>query len=176
MRALVVLLLVVGCRRSDTANPSDDLPSLDIQAELEPLHVPMSGLENADYQHDLLETLYDARMLRATVASSKDRAELRAAKLESLRGYCNGTKEDVMLDEHDRPGFQQVGYTDDEIAGLTKTLVYDRSAAWIPKLETLFAGGDVVIAVGAGHLRGPKGVPALLTAAGYTVTRVMPPR
>jgi uncharacterized protein YbaP (TraB family) len=50
-------------------------------------------------------------------------------------------------------------------------LLYARNRAWLPKLETYFATGAFV-AVGLGHMLGDQGLPALLTEAGYTVTRV----
>lgn len=53
----------------------------------------------------------------------------------------------------------------------TRSLIVDRSKAWIPKIESLFAAGGFV-AVGLGHFVGDEGLPALLTRAGYTVVRV----
>ncbi len=50
-----------------------------------------------------------------------------------------------------------------------------RNAAWIPKLEPLLGKGSVFVAVGAGHLLGDKGVPALLTAKGFSVARITLP-
>jgi uncharacterized protein len=147
----------------------------DMQADLRPLHIPMDGLETRDFQQDVLVKLFDTRLLRAMVATTKDRAQLRDEKLEGLRGYCEGTKGEQLFDDHERKALHDVGYTDADLTGFENTLVYDRNAAWIPKLETLFADSDVFVAVGAGHLLGPKGVPALLQAQGYTVTRITPP-
>jgi uncharacterized protein len=51
-----------------------------------------------------------------------------------------------------------------------KELLDDRNAKWIPKIQAMLKEKHVFfIAVGAGHLTGPKGVPALLRKAGYTV-------
>jgi hypothetical protein len=51
-----------------------------------------------------------------------------------------------------------------------KELLDDRNANWVPKIQAMLKEKHVFfIAVGAGHLTGPKGVPALLRKAGYKV-------
>ncbi|MEM9175448.1 MAG: TraB/GumN family protein [Myxococcota bacterium] len=69
------------------------------------------------------------------------------------------------IDEH--PGLEQV----------YERILDDRNAAWIGKLEAIARDRTreeqtVLVAVGALHLVGEKGVPALLEQAGYTVTRI----
>ena len=51
-------------------------------------------------------------------------------------------------------------------------LIDDRNIAWIPKLEAAFKSKPTLVAVGAGHLGGSKGVIKLLRARGYEVTAV----
>jgi uncharacterized protein len=51
-----------------------------------------------------------------------------------------------------------------------KTLLDDRNARWVPQIEAMLKEKHVFfITVGAGHLTGPQGVPALLRKAGYKV-------
>jgi uncharacterized protein YbaP (TraB family) len=51
-----------------------------------------------------------------------------------------------------------------------KTLLDDRNKRWVPKIEAMLKEKhNFFITVGAGHLTGPMGVPALLRKAGYTV-------
>jgi uncharacterized protein YbaP (TraB family) len=51
-----------------------------------------------------------------------------------------------------------------------KTLFDDRNRAWVKKFEAMIDRRQTVfVTVGAGHLAGPKGVPALLRADGYRV-------
>lgn len=51
-----------------------------------------------------------------------------------------------------------------------KTLFDDRNRAWVKKLEAMMDQKHIVfVTVGAGHLVGLKGVPALLRADGYRV-------
>jgi uncharacterized protein YbaP (TraB family) len=52
--------------------------------------------------------------------------------------------------------------------------VFARNHSWIPKLDELFHQDGVLIVVGANHLLGAKGVPALLAQRGYHVTRLDP--
>jgi uncharacterized protein YbaP (TraB family) len=60
----------------------------------------------------------------------------------------------------------------DKYPDLYKTLVVQRNQSWVPKIEELLNGnGTSFVAVGAGHLVGPDGVPALLEKAGYKVER-----
>ena len=58
------------------------------------------------------------------------------------------------------------------IEGFTDILLYDRNADWAKKLEELMKNNALVIAVGAGHLPGEKGVINLLRKAGYKVEPV----
>jgi uncharacterized protein YbaP (TraB family) len=51
-----------------------------------------------------------------------------------------------------------------------KTLLEDRNLRWVPKIEAMLKEKHVFfIVVGAGHLTGSMGVPALLRKAGYVV-------
>lgn len=51
-----------------------------------------------------------------------------------------------------------------------------RNRAWLPAIEAELARGGVFIAVGALHLSGPDGLPALLSARGYRISPVTLPR
>ena len=58
----------------------------------------------------------------------------------------------------------------DDFPAARKVLLDDRNQAWVPKITAMLREKHTFfITVGAGHLTGPKGVPALLRAAGYTV-------
>jgi hypothetical protein len=49
-------------------------------------------------------------------------------------------------------------------------LIHRRNAAWAARIDTLMQGrGRIFVAVGAAHVAGPRGVPALLRDKGYTV-------
>jgi uncharacterized protein YbaP (TraB family) len=49
-------------------------------------------------------------------------------------------------------------------------LLDDRNQAWVVQIEKMLdEDATFLVTVGAGHLVGPTGVPALLRADGYTV-------
>ncbi|MAW98848.1 MAG: polysaccharide biosynthesis protein GumN [Sphingomonas sp.] len=57
--------------------------------------------------------------------------------------------------------------------GLKSALLTKRNARWSRWIEQrMQRPGTALVAVGAGHLAGPDGLPALLAAQGYSVTRV----
>jgi uncharacterized protein YbaP (TraB family) len=62
--------------------------------------------------------------------------------------------------------------TDLGIANFTDILLYNRNRNWVEKLKTILPDHSVIIAVGAGHLPGDKGVINLLRKAGYTLKPV----
>ena len=55
------------------------------------------------------------------------------------------------------------------IGNFTDLLLYNRNYNWITTMQKIFNSNSAVIAVGAGHLPGEKGVINLLRKAGYTV-------
>jgi len=58
----------------------------------------------------------------------------------------------------------------DEFPEARKLLLDDRNGRWVPKLEAMLKEKHVFfVTVGAGHLTGPKGVPALLRKDGFKV-------
>jgi len=59
------------------------------------------------------------------------------------------------------------GYPD-----LAGALIYDRNARWADQVDEMLRGDqDVLLVVGAMHLVGDRGLPALLGERGYTVQR-----
>ena len=61
---------------------------------------------------------------------------------------------------------------DKTMMGFSDILLYNRNANWANKLKSLLPKSSLVIAVGAGHLPGEKGVINLLRKAGYKVEPV----
>jgi uncharacterized protein len=58
------------------------------------------------------------------------------------------------------------------IANFADLLLYNRNRNWVEKLKTLMNAKPLLIAVGAGHLPGDKGVINLLRKAGYKLKPV----
>ena len=55
---------------------------------------------------------------------------------------------------------------------LNERFLIGRNKAWLPAIEELIQAGGACIAVGAGHMVGPQGLPKLLRGRGLVVTRV----
>ena len=58
------------------------------------------------------------------------------------------------------------------ISNFTEILLYRRNLDWAKKMVEMMSDHSLVVAVGAGHLPGEKGVISLLRKAGYTVDPV----
>lgn len=59
--------------------------------------------------------------------------------------------------------------------GAMKLLIDDRNARWVTRISAMLAQHHTYfITVGAGHIAGPRGLPALLAARGYHVQQLAP--
>jgi uncharacterized protein len=126
----------------------------------------IKGLETFDYQLGIFDRIpykLQAQQLVKMVDDAKsgkndDKNEMKiltdAYRKQELNKMDDLTKDD--------PG----------IAGFTDILLYDRNANWSKKLQDLMINNSLVVAVGAGHLPGKKGVLNLLREAGYKVEPV----
>jgi uncharacterized protein YbaP (TraB family) len=144
----------------------------EIELEIASSHTPTSGLETAAFQDEVLTRLLDVRMLRATIDTTEDRKELADTSRKDLTTYCAGTSDVGGMEPEDREEMLTAGYSKAELDTFDEEMVYSRNADWIPKLEPLLTTGGAFIAVGAGHLQGPRSVIALLAARGYKTTRL----
>ncbi len=115
-------------------------------------HVPAQGLETHTFQRELLTDNFATEL--GEMIDSSTREKLQALAMTGLHAYCAGTE-------------------DETVASLNDKLGTERNKTWLPKLEALHAAGGAFVAVGAGHLRGPDGLVALLRDDGYTVTRTL---
>jgi uncharacterized protein YbaP (TraB family) len=136
--------------------------------------IPIQGLESNEFQAKLLDKMLDLRMLKTAVEQTRNRAELAADMKQDLSTFCTGSDKGPGMDAKMKAQMKAGGYSDAEITDFDEQLLYARNRDWIPKLDTILAPGDVFVAVGADHLRGPRGVLTLLQAKGFTVTRVAP--
>jgi uncharacterized protein YbaP (TraB family) len=144
----------------------------DIEVAISSQKTPTRGLETAAFQDAVLARLLDVRMLRATIDTTEDREELADNSRKDLAEYCAGTSDAGGMEPEDRAEMLAAGYSKAELDQFDEELVYSRNADWIPKLEPLLRAGDAFIAVGAGHLQGPRSVIAMLAARGYKTTRL----
>jgi len=136
--------------------------------------ITADGLESHSFQARLLDKLLDLRMLKSTITQTT-RKQLETESSSELREYCAGTDTTPGLDAVARDGLKKSGYSEKEMDAIDEMVVFERNRDWIPKIEKLFTQPKVAVVVGAGHLIGDQGVPALLEKRGYKVTRLTPP-
>lgn len=121
------------------------------------------GLESFARQFDLFDRLapQDQAVLLAEAARGSDS---QAEETELARAWLRGDM--ARLEREDKTGI----LADPE---LRQTLLVSRNRDWAARIAPLFdQGRRPFVAVGAGHMLGPDGLPALLAARGYRVQRM----
>ncbi len=126
----------------------------------------IKGMETMSYQAGILDSIpykLQAQQLLSYIESAgKDSSEDKQM-VEMFKAYNNQDLqklEELMVE------------TDAGMAGFTDILLYHRNQNWVKKLKTLLPEKSILVAVGAGHLPGEKGVINLLRKEGYKVTPV----
>lgn len=126
----------------------------------------IKGLETMAYQASVLDSIpykIQAQQLFEYIAKSDKKDESDKQMKEMMEVY---KKQDLnalgkmMIEE------------DAGMSAFLDILLYNRNRNWVEKLKTLLPTKSLVIAVGAGHLPGDKGVINLLRLEGYTVSPV----
>ncbi len=126
----------------------------------------IKGLETMGYQASVLDSIpykLQAQQLVNYIDAVTNGDESNKQMEEMFRAYKDQDLkklEDLMVE------------TDAGMAGFTDILLYHRNQNWVQKLKTLLPDASILIAVGAGHLPGEKGVINLLRKEGYKVTPV----
>jgi len=126
----------------------------------------IKGLETMSYQAGILDSIpykLQAEQLVAYINNAGKNSDGEKEMKELFKAYKdqNLKKLESLMVE-----------TDMGIAGFIDILLYHRNENWVNKLINLMPGRSLVIAVGAGHLPGERGVINLLRKQGYTVTPV----
>lgn len=125
---------------------------------------PIGGLESADFQLGLFDTISPADQ-NALLDESLIPPDSALSKITHLRDAW------LHADMHAIDSM-----TTDGMAGhpaLLATMLTDRTQRWVPQVEEMLRGsGDVMVVVGAGHLVGKTGLVALLKAKGYAITQM----
>jgi uncharacterized protein len=123
----------------------------------------VKGLETMAYQLSIFDSIpykFQAQQLLQFVES-----------LDSTSSYEKEFEElSMAYKEQDLGKMEKL--TSKEIMGFgnfTEVLLYNRNKNWVSKISGLINNQSLVIAVGAGHLPGEKGMINLLRLAGYTV-------
>jgi uncharacterized protein YbaP (TraB family) len=153
----------------ESSMPCDNTTMMEqvIMKEAKENNKKIKGLETMSYQAGILDSIpyrLQAEQLVSYIENSgksnnKDEEEMK----EMFRAYKeqNLHKLEKLMTESDAG-----------MAGFTDIMLYHRNENWVRKLKDIMPGRSLIIAVGAGHLPGEKGVINLLRKAGYTVTPV----
>jgi uncharacterized protein YbaP (TraB family) len=124
--------------------------------------VPLRYLETAEDQLRFMDSIVQAEDLKQLI-DTLDHPGLARTQFETLkRGYTTGDLKSVEKLVFDPAQLSRYPEFYDK-------LLYSRTARWAPKLDKMFHDGDVVVAVGLGHLLGDKGLIKLMRDRGYTV-------
>lgn len=126
-------------------------------------NIPIVGLETAEEQLKFIDQLPKATQVSMVMETIRLGDNSHAKLIELEQTYQSQNIDALHLLMQDETGF---------VANEQTTLVDNRNANWIPKIETYMHKNKTFIAVGAGHLGGEKGLIRLLQAKGYRVTPV----
>ena len=126
-------------------------------------NIPIVGLETAEEQLKFIDQLPKATQVSMVMETIRLGDKSHAKLIELEQTYQSQNIDVLHLLMQDETGF---------VANEQTTLVDNRNANWIPKIETYMHKNKTFIAVGAGHLGGEKGNIRLLQAKGYRVTPV----
>jgi uncharacterized protein YbaP (TraB family) len=124
-------------------------------------NMPVKGLETADYQIDVLNTISIEEQIEMLTGD-----ELTGDPLEELEKIVKDYR------NQDINQMLQTYKQDPSMLKFENELLIQRNKNWIPLIQNLASEGSTFIAVGAMHLPGNNGVLQLLKNAGYAVRSV----
>ncbi|MBH25304.1 MAG: hypothetical protein CMH57_12810 [Myxococcales bacterium] len=136
-------------------------------AEAKQQKMALGFLETVDDQFGMLSGLPEAYSIKSLNQAVREGEQLRQEIDAMLSGYRAG----------DAAGLEALIIENDsfkEWPEARDTMLLDRNARWMTRIEGYVKQGDVFIAVGLGHLLGEGSVVDLLRDKGYTVQRVTP--
>jgi uncharacterized protein YbaP (TraB family) len=135
-----------------------------IMKEAKKNDVSIKGMETMEYQMSIFDSIPYGFQARQLVKMVEEGNKNEATEMETLtKAY-----RDQQLDKME----ELTKNEDMGIKNFADMLLYNRNANWAKKLDGLMPGKSLVVAVGAGHLPGDKGVINLLRKAGYKVEPV----
>lgn len=159
------VMVLMGQRVAQNAglSPADGVET-GLTEKFEAADKPVSGLETARMQLMLFETLDPAvqRTLLTRAAEESDTAVKDVGALTAAWGRGDVAALEKVINEDV-----------DSVPAARKAIITDRNRLWSAwAMRRMARPGTVLMAVGAGHLVGTDGMPAMLAAEGLKVTRV----
>ena len=159
--------LVVAMKTIEGFNPQVQLDGW-IQHEGKRLGKAIGGMETVAFQADMLfgtQSLErQAEQLYYTL-THLERTEDQAKRLTAAYMAQDIEAMGAIMDE-------KTGNAGDPLPEEEDALIYNRNAQWAKELPQLMSEHATLLAVGAGHLPGERGLLQLLRNAGYTIEAV----
>lgn len=125
---------------------------------------PVAGLETLDGQFGIFDTLPDRAQQTLLEQIAVEAADNRDDEADMVRLWLRGDDLGIARES-------QKGFLSDPT--LHQALLTGRNAAWASQIDAMLKDGAApFIAVGAAHVAGSDGLPALLKAKGWLVRRV----
>lgn len=124
--------------------------------------LPREGLETLDFQFGLFTQQSEAQQIEFLDTVVKGIPEMKGLIEAMVKAWSAGDADQLVavLNTEEDPAFSEM-------------MLYSRNRTWTKWIEArMQQPGTVFLAVGAGHLAGPKSVGDLLTKDGFRLTRV----
>jgi uncharacterized protein YbaP (TraB family) len=156
---LTVSVMALQARGYDVEHGVEQI----IQAEAREEGKPGCGLETLDGQLGMLDGLSGNLQAEILLQAIDEAAEIDTLIEPMLRAWREGDEAGLETSlEEDFDGYPE----------LAEVLIYERNARWAEQVEDMLQGDeDVLLVVGAMHLVGDRGLPALLRKRGLRVER-----
>ena len=150
-----------------TKSSCDNMVAMEqlIMQEAKDADKKIKGLETMNYQLEIFDKIpykLQAKQLYEMIAKSSDTSDG-----NDLAALTNAYKNQQLEKLEEMTVKDDMG-----IKNFTELLLYKRNENWAKKLVELMGDRSLVVAVGAGHLPGKRGVINLLRLAGYKVEPV----
>ncbi|HKY00864.1 MAG TPA: TraB/GumN family protein [Steroidobacteraceae bacterium] len=156
---LTVSLMAIQAHGYDVQHGVEQI----IQAEASKAGKPSCGLETLDGQLGMLDSLPGKLQNEILLQALEEADDIEALIGPMLDAWRRG--DEAGLEKSLEEDFE--GYPE-----LAEALIYRRNARWAEQVSDMLAGDDdVLVVVGAMHLVGERGLPALLEKRGYEVER-----
>lgn len=159
------VMVVMGQRVAQNARllPSNGVET-GLTAQFQSAGKPIAGLETAHQQLMLFETL-DAATQRALLTKAAAGAGKAVAEVDALTAAWSRGDEKALE--------AMINDDVDAVPAARAAIITERNRRWsLWAKQRMAKPGTVLVAVGAGHLVGADGLPAILKAEGLKVTRV----
>lgn len=124
--------------------------------------IETKGLETIEFQLSMFDSLSKEQQAEMVMMAVRDTTD----------GQLFKEMQAVYLDQNIDSLYSMIQNEGGVFADKETNLLDNRNLDWIPKIEEMIEEKSTFIAVGAGHLGGPKGVIRLLEEKGYTLKPV----